>query len=144
MKEIKIMRGLPGSGKSTYVREILSDYQVCSADHYFLDSFGKYHFDPSKISEAHAACFRAALKYTQAGERVVIDNTNIRAWEISPYVLLAQSFGYDVEILQVNAEVHTAHARNTHGVPYKAIEAMAAALCAEALPPFWKVTRVQR
>ena len=45
-----IMRGLPGSGKSTIVRNIRDKYQpitdvvVCSADDYFLQE-GSYNYD---------------------------------------------------------------------------------------------------
>ena len=46
-----IMRGLPGSGKSTIVRHIRDKYQpitdvvVCSADDYFLQEDGNYNYD---------------------------------------------------------------------------------------------------
>ena len=46
-----IMRGLPGSGKSTIVRLIREKYQpitdvvVCSADDYFLQEDGSYNYD---------------------------------------------------------------------------------------------------
>ena len=47
-----VMRGLPGSGKSTIVRLIQDKYQhdqegvvVCSADDHFLQEDGTYHFE---------------------------------------------------------------------------------------------------
>ena len=58
-----IMRGLPGSGKSTIasrIQEQLPQVQVCSADHHFIDEEGEYRFDLSKLGAAHAACQAAA------------------------------------------------------------------------------------
>ena len=44
---IFIMRGLPGSGKSTLVKSITEVFNdqipvICSADHYFIDENGIY------------------------------------------------------------------------------------------------------
>lgn len=55
-----LMRGLPGSGKSTLVNLLERIYAgsvaVCSADHYFIDSHGVYNFNRDKIGDAHRVC----------------------------------------------------------------------------------------
>ena len=63
---------------------------------------------------------------------VVIDNTNLEAWEAQPYVQAAMQFGYRVSIIDTglgeSARGATPHeaamllaSRNKHGVPYEAI-----------------------
>ena len=61
MKQVFILRGLPGSGKSYYAQSLAdelvagneSDYVVCATDDYFYNSEGVYQFDKYKLSEYH-------------------------------------------------------------------------------------------
>lgn len=139
MKKMIVMRGLPGSGKSTEVTKIIANFcnshlgystVVCSADHFFLDSNGEYHFNPKMIGDAHAACKEKAQKFMNAGvDLVIIDNTNTQYWEYQPYLTMAETYNYEVEIVKVggilpeNVELYAQ--RNTHGVPKEAIKRMA-------------------
>lgn len=141
MKAI-IMRGIPGSGKSTIAKKIVafSEAVIVSADNFFMTENG-YKFDVTKIREAHKTCFRLFREaVSSAKELVIVDNTNIQAWEISPYMMLAESFGYDVEIMDVSCDVQIASDRNIHDVPSKSVTNMAYRKDREKLPPWWKVT----
>lgn len=97
------MRGLPGSGKSTIVRSITSTYPgcvVCSADDYFMKD-GVYKFDGTQLSYAHSACQEKAKTACCDGVAVVvIDNTNIRRWEMNFYLELARHNDYVVVPVQ--------------------------------------------
>lgn len=150
MNKMVIMRGVPGSGKSTYIANNFPGAVVCSADHYFAMS-GKYVFDPSKLGVAHGECFKKAAECVQLlcayNERnanrqsesvIVIDNTNIRATEIAPYVLLGEAYRFDVEIILLNVEPARAAARNVHGVSATAVMSMYTTMWAQELPPYWK------
>lgn len=99
-----IMRGLPGSGKSTIVQMIKQKYKravVCSADSYFMNENGNYVFDSSKLHQAHQECKDKATGACANGASVVIiDNTNIKWWEIRPYVVIAAEFCYTVVIVE--------------------------------------------
>jgi len=58
-----LLRGLPGSGKSTLVGQLGRVYPEsvrCSADDFFLSSQGGYHFDRNLLKEAHADCQQKA------------------------------------------------------------------------------------
>jgi predicted kinase len=123
--KVIIMRGIPGSGKSTWVRENACNAVVCSADHYFERS-GEYLFNPAELKDAHEACkekFLAALRSEE--ELVVVDNTNTMRWEYQFYLDRALQFGYTIQVQDIpliSAEL--AAQRNTHGVPLDAIQRM--------------------
>ena len=123
-----VMRGLPGSGKSTVVSAISRLYPravVCSADHYFLRD-GRYEFDPALLKSAHQECQDKARAACEAGERlVVVDNTGVRRWELVTYFKLAQSYNYTVIVVEPRTpwrfNVNQLAAKNTHGVQRLAI-----------------------
>ena len=148
--KVIILQGVPGSGKSFYANEFVAHANVksviCSADDYFYELGGgtKYAFDASKLGQAHGACFRRFIGAVRSEVPVVVvDNTNTTVSEISPYVLGGEAYGYEVEVVQVLCDPAVAAARNTHGVPEKAIQAMAARIASCSCPPWWKVTTVQ-
>ena len=53
MKQLILLRGLPGSGKSTFAN-LLGGIHV-EADQYFMQD-GEYKFDASKLKQAHNWC----------------------------------------------------------------------------------------
>lgn len=146
------MRGLPGAGKSTWANENHPDAHVCSADSFFLNDDGVYRFNGALISEAHASCLRrfakivASIEYNMENspEVIIVDNTGIRAWEISPYYNLAEAYGHDVRIIHIKCDAETAHSRNIHGVPLERVEKMDDDLSCEKLPAFWTVETVEQ
>jgi hypothetical protein len=74
---------------------------------------------------------------------VVVDNTNIRVWEIAPYMLGAAAYKFDVEIIELQCDFETAYNRNTHGVPEGTMREMNWYLQNEKLLPFWKRTVIR-
>ena len=61
-KILTLVRGLPGSGKSTFANWIWNEYAICEADKFFYDKEGNYNFDATKLSQAHKWC--RAVSYT--------------------------------------------------------------------------------
>ncbi len=118
-----IMRGLPGSGKSTTARSLGG--VVLSSDDYFMVG-GIYRFDVARLGLAHEWNQDRARKACEAGEpHVVIDNTNTRRWEMEAYKSIARRNGYDVREHTVEVwDVVLCHQRGTHGVPLDTIAAM--------------------
>lgn len=80
-KELVLMRGLPGSGKSTKAKKIAGEIGVVySTDDFFMVD-GKYLYDPKLIGENHEKNFQRTLKALKEGKPlIVIDNTNIKLW----------------------------------------------------------------
>jgi predicted kinase len=131
MKKLTIMRGLPGSGKTTLLTMSPFDGAViCSADRFFEDDDGGYTFNPALIAQAHETCKILATQNMANHEpHVVIDNTNVCRWEFAIYQVLAEVFGYDVEIVVVGKITPEAcveySIRNVHNVPLDVIQDMA-------------------
>lgn len=154
-----ILRGIPGCGKSAIakaaenalqeaVKESCFDVKIFSADDYFLSTEGVYEFDPKRIAQAHESCFRRFLDFIRmtddmddVGRLAIVDNTNISAWEIAPYVLASTSYGFACEIRTVNMDVETAIKRCVHGTPEKEIRRMSSELLTEQarFPGHWIV-----
>lgn len=93
-RKVIIIRGIAGAGKTHFVheqREKLIDSgvwsAVCSADDFWISpATGCYAFDPKRIGEAHADCFRRFLDKIQRKvfNYLLVDNTCISPWEIAP------------------------------------------------------------
>lgn len=136
MSSVRILRGLPGSGK-TYYADRQNAY-VCSADSYFLVN-GTYKFDVTKLKEAHNQCFSSFMeKILDESRPIIVDNTNINAWEIAPYYRVAEYMKRDVEIITFWCSVEQSITRNTHCVPASTIIRMYADLINNQLPTQWK------
>ena len=104
-KVLYIVRGIPGSGKSTFAKRLVGeDFLVCEADKYFINQEnGKYEFDISKIKDAHKWCQSIVENYMkdtmindQYYPEIVVSNTFTQEWEMEPYLQMAETYGYKV------------------------------------------------
>jgi predicted kinase len=128
MKILTLLRGLPGSGKSTFALNLVgSDFLVCEADKYFMVD-GEYKFDGSKLKEAHESCrtmvetyMKDSLVNDQFYREIVVSNTFTQEWEMQPYYDLAKQYGYMVFTIIVE---NRHGGENQHGVPSEAIQRM--------------------
>lgn len=133
-KQFILLRGLPGSGKSTKARELAGDLgQVFASDDFFcMNTEKEYRFDLSKLGIAHAWNKRRSLFAIKTGVPiVVVDNTNTTLKELRgylPHIELAQELGYDVRIEESETfwrfDVEELFKRNTHNVPKETIQKM--------------------
>jgi predicted kinase len=127
-KKLYIVRGLPGSGKSTFALDLVgSDFLVCEADKYFMVD-GEYKFDGSKLKEAHESCrnlvetyMKDSLVNDQFYREIAVSNTFTQEWEMQAYIDLAKQYGYMV----FTVIVENRHGGvNQHGVPDEALTRM--------------------
>ena len=121
-----IIRGLPGSGKTTAAehladREDFEPYVVATADDYFMFD-GKYKFDATKLGAAHKWCQAKVEVAMKNGDyKVFVANTTTTKKELNDYYKLAEKYDYMV----VSMIVENRHGgKNIHGVPDFAMNRM--------------------
>jgi predicted kinase len=134
-----IMRGLPGSGKSTKAKMIADsarqiykcDSIILSTDDIISGRNGEgYLYCPDYHAQAHALNQLKAREACKKGiQCVIIDNTNTKWDEMKPYFAIAKEFDYNVKLEEPDTDwkddPNECFHRTTHNVPLKTIEAMA-------------------
>jgi predicted kinase len=144
--KVILLSGISGSGKSTYASLLRGHVIRCSADDFFHRN-GGYHFDSSQLGRAHGDCLKkfaenlAKPDYVKP-EYLVVDNTNLTALELAPYVALAFAYGYVPDLITLMVSHKTGAARNKHGVNEEDCRKMENALLSRELPKYWNL-RVQ-
>jgi predicted kinase len=125
-KILIILRGLPGSGKTSFAKYMFSN-NIFEADQYFYNNEGNYNFDANKLHQAHLDCQRRVEELmkisdtTQYGQEIVVSNTSTTEKELQPYLNLADKYNYKV----VSLIVENRHGnKSVHGVPADKIEQM--------------------
>jgi len=113
-----LVRGLPGSGKSTTAQSISDEYGYIhlEADMYF-EKDGEYAFDRNKLEEAHEWCLKQTKSYLRSGFDVIVSNTFTQSWELKPYIEILSDD--DIKIIEC-----TGRFKNIHDVPVHVLENM--------------------
>lgn len=116
MKQLIILRGVSGAGKST-VAEIISEgyWPICEADQYHYTENGVYDWKPENVGKAHAWC-QGIVRDAMASNlnKIIVSNTSTTEKELKPYLALAEEFGYQV----ISLVVENRHGNDSiHEVP---------------------------
>jgi len=125
--DLILLRGIPGSGKSTLGEIILQTTQqqkpdVLSADNFFVDENGVYNFDSTKLKEAHNMCQqKCAERMRLEFSKIVVANTFTQEWEMQPYFEMAKRYGYRIHTIIVE---NRHGSKNVHNVPDDKLEQM--------------------
>lgn len=126
MKIAYIMRGVPGSYKSTLAKILAGTVgAIHSTDEYFVVD-GEYRFDPTLLEEYHDQNFVAFCQSINNGVPIVIcDNTNSAHWHYERYAEAASKAGYRVVYVAMpHPTPEVAASRTIHNVPVHAIRRM--------------------
>lgn len=115
---IVLMRGISGSGKSTYAREHFSDYVIVSRDEIrsrfcnlneYFDGGMRTPFEDYLTTIEETEIAQAICK----GKPLVIDNTNLRPKYIQNYVNIFAQLNVDPEVVKfVELDVSSGEAMN--------------------------------
>lgn len=129
-KKMYIMRGAPGSGK-TSLWKVLGHHDwttVASADDYFVNFYGEYEWNPRELPDAHDYCKEVAKAMCEFPKTltkcaVVIDNCNVKPEHAEFYIDLAIEHGFTPYVIDVGdaglsaEELHQRTVDNGHNVP---------------------------
>jgi predicted kinase len=116
-----LIRGLPGSGKSTIAKEYVAmGWKHFEADMYFMRT-GEYVFDATKLHQAHVWCQRKTQEALLTGHNVVVSNTFTTHKEMAEYKKIAQLENAKLEVLTA-----TGNYNNVHNVPQEKLDQMKA------------------
>ena len=123
-KTLFLIRGLSGSGKSSFARHIWNNYAIFEADKFFCDEEGNYNFDLSKLDEAHKWLYKEveeAMCDSEEYFEIVITGTLSTDEDVDRYRALADKYGFMV----VSLIVENRHGgKNVHDVPQEVIDEM--------------------
>lgn len=128
-----ILRGLPGSGKSFIINQVLENTEhikdasgtnwenrknfvkVCSADEYFNSKSGEFEFKGEEIASAHQHCRDQFISGIQNDANFIfVDNTHSMKWEYEIYERLGLLSGYQVIILEILCENESMQQKYLH------------------------------
>ena len=123
MNQIILVRGLPGSGKTSLIESIRGESPVFAADDHFYElGNGKYNFDPSELHTAHLNCQKKAESEMYNGTKTIfVTNTFTTNKEMKPYQEMAERYGYRCSVIIVENRHGNS---NVHNVPNETIERM--------------------
>ncbi|KAL0598269.1 NEDD4-binding protein 2-like 1 [Plecturocebus cupreus] len=102
---------------------------IFSTDDFFFREDGAYEFNPDFLEEAHEWNQKRARKAMRNGiSPIIIDNTNLHAWEMKPYAVMALENNYEVIFREPDTRwkfnVQELARRNIHGVSREKIHRM--------------------
>ena len=112
MKELLILRGLPGSGKSTRAKRMIKDknlsWRHIEADQFhMIDGAYKYNSDIAKY--AHAWCLNQAAFFLNKDNPVIVSNTFVNTKEILPYIYMANDLKACIKIADCEGDYESIH-----------------------------------
>ena len=118
MKKLIILRGLPGSGKTTlavFFEKFLEGAVTVAADDYFTDKEGNYNWFAAGTGAAHSWCqSQVDMHMSNSAGCIIVHNTSTTDKELLPYFVLAEKYGYEITSLIVENRHGN---KNIHNVP---------------------------
>ena len=121
--ELVLVRGVTGSGKTTFAKKTFPNYNHFEADMYHINEDGEYKFDATKIKDAHGWCQSQTRESLERGESCVVSNTFTTLWELKYYRHLAKELNVPLRVYRMN-HIYG----NIHDVPKETVDKMIANL----------------
>lgn len=123
MPTLYLIRGIPGSGKSSLAQILFANQVVVDcieADEYFVND-GVYMFNPYKLKDAHAWCQDRTRVILGRGYNLAVSNTSTTEQEVETYRKIAE----ECNAKFISLIVENRHGgENIHNVPEEKIQQM--------------------
>lgn len=113
---LHIVRGVPGSGKSTFAKKAFSGALLLENDMWFIRN-SQYKWSAAEMPEAIHWCKSMAKQALAAGMDVVVANTFTRRKFIQDYVDIAEELGAAWDVWRCTGDYGT-----VHGLPEAAMQ----------------------
>ncbi len=130
MKQLRVLRGLPGSGKSFLANQMREqEGALVFSNDELMTVNNVYYWEENKAAKAHHRNQElVAQAMRQDKPLLVLDNCNLKPYHVAPYIRLAFHYGYDWKLIMVNTpwafDMDELERRNEHGVEKDVIENM--------------------
>ena len=121
--QVTIIRGLPGSGKSTYAKETFPGSLLLEGDQAFTDAYGHYDFQPKRCNPVKYVRFMLSGALACGVPHVVITCTSPDGKAIDVYKTEADHRGYNINLIWIDFDNGNT-SLNNHAVPADVIENM--------------------
>ena len=110
--QVYLIRGIPGSGKTTHAKRVLHSDVVIEDDDFFTRN-GVYRFVEAELPEAQAfALKRFSLAIADRNNRdktISVCNTFSRRWEIAPYIEACKKAGVEFSVIRMDGTFENVH-----------------------------------
>ncbi len=129
MTKLFLIRGLPGSGKSSLASALGVDIDI-AADDFMHENFDRslpYIWEGGKVPLSHSWCEDTTFEHLHEGRSVAVANTFTQRWEMEPYLVFAKENGIHVTVIDLydgGCSDQELVERNVHGVPVFAFARM--------------------
>ena len=125
-KKIKIIRGVPGTGKHSYVYyledKLDRNFVICDWNKYFMKD-NKYNFNGKEMDKAEAYSFETFINSVLLNvERIYIIGHFPKKWMYEKYIKVAKMNNYEVDITELDCnniqELNHYNSRSIHEIPH--------------------------
>jgi predicted kinase len=125
-KKLIVLRGVPGSGKTSWVSNYIKTHPnesvIAINDYDFFFNEDKYQLNVSQIDEARSNSMTNFLEaITQNYDTIIINNINNRFYMYVNYILISASFGYKSTVFTIPCnnehELYMFQSRNKYKIP---------------------------
>jgi predicted kinase len=116
VNKLILIRGLPGSGKTTLIQDFFDEcvISVCADDFFMIN--GEYCFDKNKLNDSHEWCRKQVEDHIIDNQALIaVHNTFTTEWEMQPYFKLAEEYNYQVSTIIVE---NRHGSKSVHNVPF--------------------------
>jgi len=156
MGRVVILSGVSGSGKTPFAKQLCEEHVKNNSDQnavriaiddFFVDADGRYKFLKSLVHKAVSTTYRQFIQSMLGGiDLIVIDNQNCLLHEVYSYIVAANAYGYQAEVITFRCTADKLQAlaeRSEHRTPIKQIQHQYRNIGYRKFPGWWKNTDIQ-